>query len=164
MSGKTGIKHIPYTDKFRASAVLLAEAAGYPNTEGAISRTARKLQVPVPTLRGWVRQGIKYGAEEIAEEVEELMEETRTELTDLFEKEIRAIAVSMDTARLDASYRDLGIVLGILTDKRQLLNDKPTQNVQQAISFERRGITTLPEYITSGAIEGPVGEEEIQRP
>ena len=42
-----------YDDKFRASAVVMLEAAGYPNKDGALATTAKHLGVPHNTLRNW---------------------------------------------------------------------------------------------------------------
>ena len=42
----------------------------------------------------------------------------------------------MDKALPDASYRDLGTVVGILIDKLQLLNDEPTENINNRIVIE----------------------------
>ena len=152
-----------YTDKFKASAVLMVEAAGYPHTYGAIERVSREQGIAPQTLKNWVVNGIRYGDKETAAEVEELMEETRSELKDLLDNAIRAALAGMKIKIEDASYKDLSLTVAIFTDKLQLLNDKPTQNVQQAISFRREGISTIPQHLTSGTIEGVAGEEEIQR-
>lgn len=39
-----------YDDEFRASAVLMLEAAGYPDTEGALARVSELLGVPARIL------------------------------------------------------------------------------------------------------------------
>jgi hypothetical protein len=137
----------------------MAEAAGYPNTPGAIERVAKEQHIGRTTLLGWVKQGIKYGNHE--DEVTELVEETRGELVELFDTEIRSVFAAMKVVRADATYRDLAIAAGIFTEKIRLLNDKPTSNVQQAITFERRGISTLPEHLTPGATEGITGSETV---
>jgi transposase-like protein len=44
-----------YTDEYRASAVLMLEAAGYPDIEGALSRVADHLGMHYQTLSRWFR-------------------------------------------------------------------------------------------------------------
>ena len=41
-----------YNDKFRANAVVMLEAAGYPKS-GALSQVSQHLSVPLNTLKGW---------------------------------------------------------------------------------------------------------------
>lgn len=109
-----------YDDKFRASAVVMLEAAGYPDKDGALSSTANHLDVPLSTLRGW------FTAEHNPPPAE-LRNEKRGELSDLLRREIDSALGAMDNARPDASYRDLGTVAGILIDKLQLITGKPTE-------------------------------------
>lgn len=109
-----------YDDKFRASAVVMLEAAGYPGKEGALASTAKHLKVPHQTLRRWFlnEQNPPPSA---------LVREKRGELSDLLRNEIDAALGAMDGARPEASYRDLGTVAGILIDKLQLITGKPTE-------------------------------------
>ena len=152
-----------YSDKFKASAVLMVEAAGYPDDEYALKRVSKEQHIPLETLKGWVKRGIKYGKvdEATQKDIDELMEETRTELTELFENSVRAALREMATKIEDASYRDLAWVAAVHTDKLNVLNGKPTQNIQQGITFERKGITTLPEHPTPGTVNGTGAEETL---
>ena len=109
-----------YTDKFRAAAVVMLEAEGYPAREGALARVSEHLSVPRSTLRGW------FYAEHNPPPAE-VRHEKRLELRDLLENELRDAIKAMANARLEASYRDLGTVAAIFTDKLQLLDGKPTE-------------------------------------
>jgi hypothetical protein len=111
-----------YDDKFRASAVVMLEAAGYPDQKGALTRTANHLGVPLNTIKGW------YTANRNPPPAE-LRTEKKGDLVTLFDSELEAIFGDMPNARPDASYRDLGVVAGILVDKRQLLTGEPTEIV-----------------------------------
>ncbi len=112
-------KRKPYDDKFRATAVIMLEAAGYPEKKGALQKTADNLGIQARTLSRW------FNGEQNPPP-DQTVSEKRDELADLLDKEIRAALQEMDDARTEASYRDLGTVLGILVDKKQLITGKPT--------------------------------------
>lgn len=118
-----------YDDKFRANAVVLLEAAGYPNKPGALASTARRLGVPDMTLSRWAKRQNNPAPNE-------LVSEKRVELADLLRAEIRNALGAMDEARPDASYRDLATSIGIMTDKLQLLTGEPTDNNRTRIVIE----------------------------
>lgn len=113
------MKRKSYDDKFRASAVVMLEAAGYPNEKGALTKTAAHIGVPARTLSRW------FNGEQNPPP-DQTVNEKRDELSVLLDTEIRAILGDMPEARKDASYRDLGTVAGILIDKIQLITGKPT--------------------------------------
>lgn len=118
-----------YDDKYRAGAVVMLEAAGWPGAKGALTRTANHLGIQPRTLQRWaLRENNPPPAH--------LVSEKRAELTDLLRKEIDAALGAMDEVRPDASYRDLGTVVGILTDKLQLLTGEPTENNRTRIVIE----------------------------
>ncbi len=112
-----------YDDKFRASAVVMLEAAGYPNEKGALQRIAAHLHVPTRTLRRWY-------IGESNPPPDNLVSQKKGELTDWIKSEVSAIFDAMPIVRGEASYRDLGTVAGILTDKLQLLSGKPTERTE----------------------------------
>lgn len=111
-----------YDDKFRAGAVVTLQAAGYPGKDGALTQVAGHLGIPRETLRRWA-------IEKNNPAPPELVTEKKAELKDLLDAEIRAALGEMPEARIEASYRDLGTVLGILIDKKQLLDGKPTDRL-----------------------------------
>lgn len=108
-----------YSDKFRASAVVMLEGAGYPDEKGALTRISEHLSVPQATLHRWFH-------EKQNPPPSELVNEKKDELANLLDAEIRNALMEMNTARETATYRDLGTVLGILVDKKQLITGKPT--------------------------------------
>ena len=115
-----------YTDKFRANAVVMLEAAGYKgdrekNKPGALGRVAKHLNVPEATLGRWYRQ-------ERNPPPTEMVSEKRGDLVAMIDTELTAIFGEMPNARPDADYRALGTVAGILVDKLQLLTGGATEN------------------------------------
>lgn len=109
-----------YDDKFRASAVVMLEAAGYPDKKGALEQTSKRTGVPISTLHGWFNATRNPPPADVRNE-------KRKELRELLEDELRAIFQEMPNARSEAGYKDLGTVAGILFDKKQLIDGKPTQ-------------------------------------
>lgn len=116
-------QHRRYDDKFRANAVVILEAAGYPDREGALSHTANHLGVPLNTLKGW------FTAKNNPPPAK-LRNKKRLELTELLRNELHSIFDELPRARPDASYRDLGTVAAIFVDKLQILEGKPTWIVE----------------------------------
>lgn len=115
-----------YTDKFRASAVVMLEAAGYAgdrqkNKPGALKQVSKHLSVPERTLSRWFRA-------ENNPPPDILVTEKKGDLVAMIDEELEGIFGEMPTARPDASYRDMGTVAGILIDKKQLLTGEPTEN------------------------------------
>ena len=130
-------KRPKYEDKFRANAVVLLEAAGYPNKEGALATTARRLGVPAPTLSRWARQKNNPPPNE-------LVTEKKGELIDLIRDEIREAVGAMDNVRVDASYKELATAVGIFIDKLQLLTGEPTDNNRTRIVIEYADVDANP--------------------
>ena len=108
-----------HNDEFRASAVLMLEAAGYPDRKGALSQVSGRLGVPLSTLRGWFNGQHNPPPAKLRNEKRiDLLEAIRDELAEIFP--------AMAERRIDASYRELVTAAGILIDKQQLLTGKPT--------------------------------------
>mgnify|MGYP000876424570 FL=1 len=118
-----------YDDKFRANAVVTLKAAGYPKKEGALSQVSKHLGVPTSTLHGWA-------SEKHNPVPSDVRTEKKGELARLLRRQIESAIGEMDKALPDASYRDLGTVVGILIDKLQLLSDEPTENINNRIVIE----------------------------
>ena len=97
----------------------MLEGAGYPDTLGALARIARHLKIPAATLHRWAQ-------EKQNPPPSELVTVKRIELKELLRAEIDGALSEMVKARPTAEYRDLGTVMGILFDKLQLLENKPT--------------------------------------
>ena len=115
-----------YTDQDRASAVLMWEAN--PN----FVRVAKHLNIPESTLRSWVnrKQALDKDPQR-ADIVAELYDETKIDFVGMIDTEIAAIFKEMEFKRDTAHYKELGIVFGILQDKKQLLTGGPTENINQ---------------------------------
>lgn len=118
-----------YTDDFRASVVLMLQAAGYAGTnspdskKGSLEKVSKRVNVPARTISRW------FDAEQNPPPVE-MVNEKRPELISLFEDEMRAIFEEMKVARGDATYRELSTALGIVTDKHILLTGGATERTE----------------------------------
>lgn len=111
-----------YTDKFRASAVVMLEAAGYPDTKGALSRTAEHLKVPAMTLSRWFKRANNPPPNE-------LVTEKKGELADIFED---VAYLYLGQARQpdvidETRGRDAVMTAAVATDKMRLLRGLPTE-------------------------------------
>ena len=108
-----------YNDEFRASACLMLEAAGYPDQPGALMQVAANVQVPPRTLSRWFRG-------ENNPPPAKIVIEKRFSLIDAIRSELQAIVGRLPDEREGADYRALMTAFGILVDKLQLLENKPT--------------------------------------
>lgn len=109
----------------------MLEAAGYPDTKGALNKVARELKVPDMTLSRWFKATRNPPPNEV-------VTEKAANFKELLAAEIQGILKDMPDAREFAEYRDLGTVLGILVDKLQLLENKPTDRVEHTFTDEER--------------------------
>ena len=113
-----------YDDKFRASAVIMLQAQGYPDTKGALQTVSKYLAVPASTLQGW------YNATSNPPPTDIRYEKT-IDLIQSIKDEIAGIIGTLPGKRDEASYKDLSTSLGIFVDKLQLLENKPTEISEQ---------------------------------
>jgi len=118
-----------YDDKFRTNAVIMLEAAGYPERKGALTRVADHLRVPMSTLRGWANGHNNPPPAD-------LRCEKKADLIEFIKAEIPQIFRELGDARPDANYRDLMVGLGILIDKWQLLSGDATQRSEVMARIE----------------------------
>lgn len=116
-------KRRQYDDKFRASAVVMLEAAGYPDKPGALTQVAAHIGVPAMTISRWFKAANNPPPHE-------LVTEKRLDLKDMLRAEINGALGAMPGQRIEATYRDLGTVAAILIDKLQLLEGKATERVE----------------------------------
>jgi len=145
-----------YDDKFRASALLMLEAAGYPD-KGAIVRTAKHLGMPEATLRMWAHG--RHNPVPV-----DVYDEKKFDMQGMLRKEIYEGLRAMGGRREEATYRDLATAVAIMIDKLQLLSGAPTENAKTTITIERSGISTLPDHLAPGTSEGNTESAAIQRP
>lgn len=108
-----------YDDKFRAGAVVTLEAAGYPDKEGALTMVANHLNVPYTTLRGWYHN-------EHNPPPSQLRQEKREELTAELKNLAYELVAAMRLNIHDANLVQQATTFGIVVDKWQLLDGKPT--------------------------------------
>lgn len=120
-----------YTDKFRASAVIMLEAQGYPEKKGALASVSNHLKVPPSTLAGWFKSHHNPPPAE-------LRDEKRTDLSALIDGVLPGIFEAMPDAIMDASLKDLATAAGILIDKKQLLGGHPTERTELVDSTSAR--------------------------
>jgi hypothetical protein len=126
-----------YDDEFRASAVLMLEAAGYPTEKGALARVARHLGINHQTLLRWARGQQNPPPPQ-------LVQGLKRDIVDLLDDIIYGVAYEVKR-RIDANELDevglphLMTALGIGVDKKQLLTGKPTERVA-TVAEELAGI------------------------
>lgn len=108
-----------YDDEFRASAVLMLEAAGYPDKTGALSLVAKKTGAPARTLSRWFKK-------EQNPPPDRIVNKKRGELVDDLENLAVQLVEAMGGAIEDATLREMATAFGIVVDKWQLLTGKPT--------------------------------------
>lgn len=137
-------KRKSYDDKFRASAVVMLEAAGYPTRRGSLEYVAKHLNVPARTLSRW------FNGEQNPPP-DQIVSKKASDLKTLIGDELDAIFAAMATVRPEASYRDLGTVAGILFDKKQLLEGKPTNIVDDASLTDTERARRITELLNTAA-------------
>lgn len=120
-----------YSDDFVASAILMLEAAGYPNRIGALDAVHKNLKVPTNTLRRWFRR-------EMNPPPASVVTHKRIDFKEAIRAELCAIFDAAQNVREEASYRDLMVAAGIMVDKMQLLEGKPTERTEVVNIGEHR--------------------------
>lgn len=117
-------KRKQYDDKFRASAVVMLEAAGYPDTKGALTRTAQHVGVPARTLSRW------FNGEQNPPP-DQTVSEKRGELADLFENAAYLyLGHSVKPEIIEETRgKDAIMAAAVATDKMRLLKGLPTEIV-----------------------------------
>ena len=143
-----------YSDDYRASAVLMVQAEGYPAKKGAVKRVADHLGIEERTLRRWVTGASNPPPDNVVH-VKRL--DLRKAITD----ELRGIFDELGKAREDASYRDLATAAGIFFDKLQLLNGNPTANTNQRVIIEYYDDTNSTAAPVTLASTGDPGSEAL---
>lgn len=152
-----------YSDEDRSTAVAFLLAAGWAASADdkrksmAVDEASRKTGVGRHTLKRWA-------AEEIAGERSSLAAQKRGDLAARLEEAAHVLLDTLLDGRLeDASIRDVAVALGIAIDKRALLLGLPTETIQQNISVNRQGLSTLPSEIAPGADAGDLRTPAVQR-
>lgn len=150
------MKRRRYDDEFRASAVLMLEAAGYPGREGALSRVGGHLDVPLSTLRGWFTGAHNPPPAEVRKG-------KRIDLREAIRAELAGIFPAMAERRQEATYRELATAAGILIDKDQLLSGQPTERQEVNVTDHRERILANIARKSGGHVAEPA-DAVCQRP
>ena len=123
-------KWTDYSDEDKASAVLMLEAAGYPDRKGAMTQVVKALGVPESTLRSWAKN--EHGAPPA-----KVRERKRGELVESLKDVATKLVEHLGNIADTGDVRETATALGIVVDKLQALTDEqPTQHVNQRISIE----------------------------
>ena len=122
-------KWTQYSDEDKASAVLMLEAAGYPNRPGAMAQVVRELGVPESTLRSWAKN--QHGAPPA-----KVRAEKRIELVQSLKEVAFALVTHLGNIADTGDVRETATALGIVVDKLQILSGEPTANTNQRIIIE----------------------------
>lgn len=117
-------KRRTYDDKFRASAVVMLDAAGYPNKKGALQEVADHLGISRQVLTNWAQATHNAPPQDV-------LQEKKTELADLFENAARIYLAHATTPDVvaDVSGNASMTAAAIAVDKMQLLRGLPTEIV-----------------------------------
>lgn len=140
-----------YDDKFRASAVVMLEAAGYPGKEGALMEVSRHLGMPHNTLRNWYHEKHNPAPSE-------LRQESKKSLSDMLEDIAYKLIEAMPGKVLDASLQQTATSMAIAIDKMQLLTGKPTgiiENRENPLDKLRSRLNSI--VVAEGQRIGPNG-------
>jgi len=116
-------KRRAYSDDFRADCVLMLEAAGYPDREGALTAVANKVGVPARTISRWFNKEQNPPPDRVVNEKKGILVD---QLENLAYKLVDVMGGAVD----DAPLRELATTFGIVVDKWQLLSNKPTAIVK----------------------------------
>ena len=125
-----GRKRRTYDDKFRRDAVLMLEAAGYPDRKGALVQVERALNVPGRTISRWFNG-------ENNPPPDRLVSEKRPSLIELIKAEAYNALNVPDEVRAEAGYKDRVTAGAILIDKMQLLEGKATERIEHITPEQR---------------------------
>lgn len=120
-----------YSDEFRAGAVLMLRAAGYPERRGALMEVANNIGVSHSLIRRWFTKELNPPPSKIAQI-------KMSDIIELLKNEVVAALQELPNARGDADYLDIGKVMGIMVDKLQLLNGEATERIVYELSDSDR--------------------------
>ena len=125
-----------YTDKQRAAAIAMLEGMGYPSKKGALKAVFDHTRIPMPTLYRWFH-GLNNPVSS------DLVNETKIDLVAAIKRELIDLFPAMAGTRDNASYKDMATSAGILIDKLQLLEGKPTAINEERASDARSKLSDL---------------------
>ncbi len=112
-----------YDDEFRASTVLMLEAAGYPDKKGALTAVSKNVGVAPRTISRWFNK-------ENNPPPDRVVKEKKGELIEELESLAYQLVAAMGGAIDDAPLRELATSFGIVVDKWQLLNGNANWRIE----------------------------------
>ena len=118
-----------YSDSDKDAAILMLQAAGYPNTDGALERASKESGVPRTTLRNWFNN--EHGAPQ-----SKVRHIKKGEIVARLDRVISKLVEHLYSIADSGDVRETAITLGVVVDKRQLLSGDPTENLQSRIIIE----------------------------
>lgn len=127
-----------YSDDFRAGAILMLRAAGYPEQRGALMETANHLGISHQILGRWFRR-------ESNPPPQNIVQIKKSDLISMIKEQLVNAIKEAPNALPDADYFDITRSIGILVDKLQLLEGEATERVVYELSDSDRSeqIVTL---------------------
>lgn len=120
-----------YSDDFRASAILMLRANGYPERRGALMETANHLGISHQLLGRWFRH-------ESNPPPQKIVQIKMTDIVEMLRLEVARAIQALPEALPDADYLDIGKVMGIMIDKLQLLSGEATERIAYELSDSDR--------------------------
>lgn len=120
-----------YSDEARAAALAVLDANG-----GKLARSAREAGIPRATLQEWDKARDRAAPPKLRQETRETLADVYGRVAD---KATALVDKALDSIKPETLAADprlltaVNTVGAVATDKRQLLTDKPTENVKQRI-------------------------------
>lgn len=116
-------KRKSYDDKFRAGAIVMLQAQGYPANKYKLEEVARHLGVPTRTLRRWYMGEHGKPPDDVVQEQKAELVDRLQDLANKLVDTAMAIVEDTDSVTIQQVVTSLGIVI----DKKQLLEGKATE-------------------------------------
>ena len=144
-------KHPRYDDEFRASAVLMLEAAGYPGP-GALSRVSGHLGVARSTLRSWADGSHNPPPPKVRHE------KKRDFVADLQHLLGLHIDAAADVVGDSGDLRAIDTGIGIIVNKLQLLTGQPTERAEVHVNDHRERLLANLTRKSAGLVARDAGD------
>ena len=120
-----------YSDEYRASAVIMLQAAGYPERRGALMETANHLGVSHSLIRRWYQHAQNPPPSKMVQIKNE-------DIVRMLKEQLQRAVQEAPNALPDAPYFDIMRSIGILIDKLQLLEGEATERLVIQLSDSDR--------------------------
>jgi transposase-like protein len=133
-----------YDDKFKASMVALLIAEGYPDKRFKLEEVARHAGVPSRTLRRWYLREAGAPPDNIVIQEKKALAQRLDELADKLVDVAFVVIQDVD----EVTIQQVATSLGIIIDKKQLLEGKATerQEVTGEVTHAIKTIEVVKDY------------------